>query len=73
MNSIQITGAILAIAFVIVSCQRVETGEPVSMETKNISGIRKYTDPDTGCQYITLYGEAITPRLQNGQPMCGSS
>lgn len=33
-------------------------------------GIRVWTDPDTNCQYLLYYGNAITPRLQGGGPIC---
>jgi Ni/Co efflux regulator RcnB len=34
-----------------------------------------WTDPDTGCQYLTrsYFGAGLTPRLdRDGEPMCGA-
>lgn len=43
-----------------------ETGEP--------SGMSIYTDHGTGCQYLTINGRGLTPRLDaNGRPICKAS
>lgn len=42
--------------------------------TSRIDGIRSFRDPKTGCEYLTLYSDAITPRLgSDGKPVCGGA
>lgn len=36
------------------------------------SGLKIYTDSGTGCQYLSVSGGGVTPRLSaDGQPICG--
>lgn len=33
--------------------------------------VRVFTDPETGCQYLGMYGEAVTPRMgRDGKQIC---
>lgn len=37
------------------------------------SGLKIYTDSGTGCQYLSVSGGGVTPRLSvDGQPICGA-
>lgn len=37
------------------------------------SGLKIYTDSGTGCQYLSVSGGGVTPRLNtDGQPTCGA-
>ena len=36
------------------------------------SGLKIYTDSGTGCQYLSVSGGGVTPRLSSdGHPICG--
>ncbi len=36
------------------------------------SGLKIYTDSGTGCQYLSVSGGGVTPRLSaDGHPICG--
>ena len=36
-----------------------------------VANVKFFTDESTGCQYVVA-GNGITPRLNNGKPICGS-
>ena len=37
------------------------------------SGLKIYTDSGTGCQYLSVSGGGVTPRMSaDGKPICGA-
>lgn len=42
-----------------------------ALEQRNNGNIGVWTDPDTGCQYLKMGSQSITPRIgKDGQTMC---
>lgn len=68
-----ITAAALALG----ACSRAPEGQIVDRGAdvlSGIDGIRAFRDPKSGCEYLTLYSDAITPRLgADGKPSCGGA
>ena len=58
-------------ALAITACTRVEDQKqkpsvPVESKTPDMSGVRVWKDPETGCEYLLLFNSSITPRYAHG-------
>lgn len=50
----------------LLGCQRPPPPEKVLAEGGETASVVVFSDPLTGCQYLTLYNHGITPRLSRG-------
>lgn len=56
-------------------CKRAEAEMQSTPEASELRAARTsasvFTDPETGCQYLGMYGEAVTPRMgRDGKQIC---
>lgn len=66
-----ICAAIIALGLIgsIVGYQQKDDTDP----SGGRSGLKIYTDSGTGCQYLSVSGGGVTPRLSaDGHPICGA-
>jgi len=66
-----ICAAIIVLGLIgsLVGYQKKDDTDPVDGR----SGLKIYTDSGTGCQYLSVSGGGVTPRLNvDGHPICGA-
>lgn len=50
-------------AVALTGCKRADAGTAVSEINSVDTRLTIFTDPATGCQYLGVYAEAVTPRI----------